>query len=102
MQYNPAGSNFDRVLTDSAPLKRVLRRKAQAGATFWTMNSIIRTGFNASSVRVLEGRGSGDLADRDVAVIYTHGYYAKWREIGTRWNRPERVLRRSTDAIREA
>ncbi|WP_155291661.1 hypothetical protein [Rhodococcoides fascians] len=102
MRYNPAGSNFERALRGNDRLKTILRRKAQAGATFWTMNSRIRTGFNASSVRVLEGEGAGRHTGRDVAIIYTHGYYAKWREIGTRYNAPERVLRRSTAAIKEA
>lgn len=100
MRYSPGSNNLDQVPLRSEPLRRLVRRKAQAGADFWTANSRIRTGFNASHVRVLEGLNLAGTAQ--VAVIYANGYYAKWREIGTRHNAPERVLRRSVAAIRAA
>jgi hypothetical protein len=98
LRYDPTGNNFDQVTARSKPLKQLLNRKAQAGATFWTMNSIIRTGFNASSVKVLDGMNATN--DKQVSVIYAHGYYAKWRERGGKYNRPERVMWRSVPAIK--
>lgn len=101
MRYDPTGNNLSDALRTSQPLRRILNRKAQAAAEYWTANSIIRTGFNASSVAVLEGIGGADR-DRMVAVVYAHGYYAKWRELGTRYNRAERVLRTAAAGLRDA
>ena len=93
MEYNPAGSNVEMVLTVGQKLKKIRQRKAQAGATFWTSNSIIRTGYNASHVTVLDRDSDGQ------SVIYANGHYAKWREGGTRYNEPEHVLQRSAPTI---
>jgi len=101
MDYNPSGNNLRQVLATSQDLKRILRRKAQAGATFWTMNSIIDTGFNSSSVQVLEGMNADNT--KQIAVVYAFGHYAKWREIGSSRagdSAPEWVLRKSISAIR--
>lgn len=103
MQYNSAGSNFEQVLTTGQKLKKIRHRKAQAGATFWTANSIIRTGYNASRVQVLDRDQDGQ------SVIYANGYYAKWRELGVLngFGRgvvvpPEGVLRRSVPTIQKS
>lgn len=85
-----------RILRDGPDLADMLDRKAAAGAAFWTANSIKRTGYNASSVVVGDGRAASGAMKR---TIYAHGYYAKWREIGTRYHRPEAVLRRSVPTI---
>ncbi|MBF6332378.1 hypothetical protein [Nocardia transvalensis] len=98
MRYEARGADFDRVLATSPQLRALVWRKASAGAAYWRANSRRRTGYNASHVRVLAQTRNG----KRVAVIYAHGYYAKWRELGTRWNAPEAVLRRSIPAIRAA
>ncbi|AVP71358.1 hypothetical protein [Prescottella equi] len=100
MRYSPGSNNLHEVPLRSEPLARLTHRKAQAGADFWTANSRIRTGYNASHVRVLDGRNAAGTAR--VSTVYADGYYAKWREIGTRYNAPERVLRQSIAAIRAA
>lgn len=89
-------TSLRRVLRDGPDLADMLDRKAAAGAAFWTANSIKRTGYNASSVTVRSGRTATGNMKR---TIYAHGYYAKWREIGTRYHRPEAVLRRSFPTI---
>ena len=92
--------NLASVPRTSKKVAAILRRKAQAGATFWTMNSVIRTGYNASHVQVLEGKSAtGHLA----AVVYANGHYAKWREIGSSRagpRAPEWVLRKSLPVIK--
>jgi hypothetical protein len=103
MRYNSAGNNLRLVPSTSTKLKSVLRRKAQAGATFWTMNSVIRTGYNASHVQVLEGMNADNTAQ--AAVVYAWGYYAKWREIGSSRagpRAPEWTLRKSISTIKAA
>jgi hypothetical protein len=103
MRYNPTGNNLGRIPTTSEKLRTLLRRKAQAGATYWTMNSVIRTGYNASHVQVLEGMNGDNTAM--AAVIYANGHYAKWREIGSSRSgasAPEWVLRKSISTIRAA
>ncbi|WP_306358695.1 MULTISPECIES: hypothetical protein [unclassified Nocardia] len=96
MRYTPPAQGFDRVLRESRPLRELLYRKAAAGAAFWRANSRVRTGFNASAVRVVTGERNG----KRVAVIYAWGHYARFREHGTRYNAAERVLRRSVPSIK--
>ncbi|MFI6168842.1 hypothetical protein ACIBCN_18825 [Nocardia sp. NPDC051052] len=95
MRYSSEGADFSQALR-SAAVKRLVHRKAEAGAAFWQANSRARTGYNASHVRVISTLSNG----KEIAVIHAWGYYAKWRELGTRWNQPERVLYRARPIIK--
>ena len=96
MEYD--GSDFDLDTTfmrTSEELTQFVQEIAEQGADRWAVRSRWRTGFNATSVSAHAGPGeNGDIE----GVTYASGYYARFREHGTRWNRPEHVMR---DFIRD-
>lgn len=96
MDYDAASFNLDTTyMRSSEELAEFALEIAEQGADRWSMRSRWRTGFNATNVTAHAGPGdSGDIE----GVTYASGYYARFREHGTRWNRPEHVMR---DFIRE-
>lgn len=99
MQYSAAGNNLDSYMRDDPNLRDLMIRKGVAGARFWTANSIVDTGHNSRSIGVLIDRNA---AGHQFAVLYAFGHYARFREHGTRYNAPEKVLHKSVDVIRAA
>ncbi len=94
MEYdgNPDLGEFFR---ESTELGAFLQELGEQGADRWALRSRWRTGFNATHVEAFtELDDDGDQQ----GVVYASGYYARFREHGTRWNRPEHVMR---DFIRD-
>ncbi|WP_109527261.1 MULTISPECIES: hypothetical protein [Nocardia] len=96
MEYD--GSDFDLDTTymrKSDELTEFVQEIAEQGADRWATRVRWRTGFNATHIEAHSGPSeSGDIE----GVTYASGYYARFREHGTRWNRPEHVMR---DFIRD-
>ncbi|SLG40362.1 Uncharacterised protein [Mycobacteroides abscessus subsp. abscessus] len=97
MQYDPSGNNLDQIMRDGPALRDLMIRKGVAGAKFWTRKSIKDTGHNSRSIGVFIARNAQGV---QTAVLYAFGHYARFREHGTRFNRPERVLHQAVDVIR--
>lgn len=96
MEYD--GADFDLEVTfmrTSGELTEFVHELAEQGADRWAARSRWRTGFNATHVEALSGPGEDGAIE---GVTYAEGYYARFREHGTRWNRPEHVMR---DFIRD-
>ena len=98
LRTSSAGNNLDAYLSESDDLAKVIHTKCEIGAAFWTANSRKRTGYNSQSVTTLLTRG-GLNGTKQVGVIYAFGHYARFREHGTRYNRPERVLAQAISVI---
>ncbi len=96
MQFDPSTNNLDAYERSSPDLARVLQAKAQVGADFWSANSIKRTGHNARSV---EARVEKDGDGRQIGIVHAYSHYARFREHGTRYNAPERVLAQAIAVI---
>lgn len=103
MEYDPSRNDLYLVTRPgNRKLKALLDAKAEAGARFWTNNSVRRTGYNAEHVTIVDG----ESADGDEqSIIVATGYYAKWRILGSRYagaSAPERTFERAIPDIREA
>lgn len=99
MEYSSDGNTLDQYMRDDPDLRDLMIRKATAGGRYWTAKSIVDTGHNSRSIGVLIDRNA---AGHQFAVLYAFGHYARFREHGTRFNAPERVLHQSVDVIRNA
>ncbi len=96
MEYDSADFNLDRgFLRDSPELAEFLHEVAEQGADRWALRSRWRTGFNATHTETFV---QPDERGNQEGVLVATGYYARFREHGTRWNRPEHVMR---DFIRD-
>lgn len=90
MEYD--GTDFDlddTFMRESVELTAFVHELAEQGADRWAARSKWRTGFNASSVQALSGPGEDGRIE---GVTYAHGYYARFREHGTRYNKAEHVM----------
>lgn len=89
MRYDPTGNDFHDMLSTSPQVRDWLLELAELGADEWSVRSRWRTGYNATHITASVDHGTdGDYE----ATIYASGYYARWREHGTRYNAPERVM----------
>ncbi|QOH59890.1 hypothetical protein [Rhodococcus rhodochrous] len=96
MEYDAAGNDLDRLMSDGEDLREALQGKATQLANYWTANSRKRTGFNSRSVVAYTGHDEdGNL----VSVTYAFGHYARFREHGTRYNAAERVMRDGAEML---
>lgn len=85
----------DTFMRESPELTEFVQELGEQGADRWAIRSRWRTGFNATHVEALTGPG----ADSDIeGVVYAEGYYARFREHGTRYNAAEHVMK---DFIRD-
>lgn len=92
---NVDDADLDRLLRSSPELAAFLQEVAEQGADRWAMRSRWRTGFNATHVVAdVQPDQNGHLE----GTVLAWGHYARFREHGTRWNRPEHVMR---DFIRD-
>lgn len=96
MEYSAAGNELDDYLRGSQELEAMLYRAAVIGAAFWSAKSIVDTSFNSRAVLPLVTR---DEHDRQMGLVYAWGHYARFREHGTRYNEPERVLHQAIKII---
>lgn len=90
MEYDGTDFDLDTTFMRTSPeLTEFVQEIAEQGADRWAARSKWRTGFNATHVEALSGPGeTGDIE----GVVYASGHYARFREHGTRWNRPEHVM----------
>ena len=97
MEYDCSDFDLDTTfMRTSQELKDFTLEIAEQGADRWALRSKWRTGFNATHVSALVGLGEdGDIE----GVTYADGYYARFREHGTRWNRPEHVMQDFIDDV---
>lgn len=96
MDYDGSNNDLDLLLRSSPELHDFLMEVAEQGADRWTTRSRWRTGFNATHVRAeVDTDDSGYLE----GVVDAFGYYAEYREAGTRYNQPEHVLHDFMDEI---
>ncbi|MBF6358199.1 hypothetical protein IU449_27255 [Nocardia higoensis] len=79
----------------SPELTAFVHELAEQGADRWSLRVRWRTGFNATHVEALSGPGEDGRIE---GVTYASGYYARFREHGTRYNAAEHVMR---DFIRD-
>ena len=96
MEYSAAGNELDDYLRGSQELEAMLYRAAVIGAAFWAAKSIVDTSFNSRAVLPLVIR---DEHGWQQGLVYAWGHYARFREHGTRYNAPERVLRQAIKII---
>lgn len=89
MEYDPTGNDFDAMLSRSPQVRDWLLELAELGADAWAIGSRWATGWNATHVSASVDHGpTGDFE----STIYASAHYARWREHGTRFNAPERVM----------
>jgi hypothetical protein len=89
MDYDGSENDLDLFLRESSELQQFVLEVAEQGADRWATRSRWRTGFNATHVRAeVEKDDSGNIQ----GVVDAYGYYAEYREAGTRYNQPEHVL----------
>ncbi|MFE2994084.1 hypothetical protein ACFXG4_03580 [Nocardia sp. NPDC059246] len=95
MEYDSDDFDLERILVDSDELRAFLQEVAEQGADRWALRSRWRTGFNATHVE------AGVIPDEGIltGIVYASGYYARFREHGTRWNRPEHVMHDFIDDV---
>lgn len=89
MEFDSTGNDLDEFLRSSPELEAFMLEIAEQGADRWALRSRWRTGFNASSVTAHVGRGEDGRIE---SVTYASGYYARFREHGTRYNKAEHVM----------
>ncbi|MEV4127150.1 hypothetical protein [Nocardia sp. NPDC049707] len=90
MEYDGADNDLELYLRESSELSDFLLEVAEQGADRWTARSHWRTGFNATHVTQGVEPGEDGVLE---GYVYAYGHYAEYRERGTRWNRPEHVMR---------
>ncbi|WP_280466068.1 hypothetical protein [Nocardia brasiliensis] len=96
MEYDSTDNELAEFMRDSPELRQFLQAVADQGAERWEARSRRRTGFNATHVEAyVEPGESGEQQ----GVVYASGHYARYREHGTRWNRPEHVMRDFKDDV---
>ena len=95
MEFSAAGNNLHEYLAESDDLRDVLQEVSEQGADFWTLNVRWRTGFNATHVEAFTDDGPKTME----GVVYASGYYARYREHGTRYNAAEHVMQDWIDLI---
>ncbi|MFC4373373.1 hypothetical protein ACFO5K_04615 [Nocardia halotolerans] len=95
MEYDGSDLDLDAYFREDPTLRAFLQEVGEQGADRWALRSRWRTGFNATSVEAAVGL---DETGKQEGIVYASGYYARFREHGTRWNRPEHVMR---DFIRD-
>ncbi len=95
LEYDGSSMDMDAFFRGSPELAEFLQEVAEQGADRWAMRSKWRTGYNATHT---EAFTELDATGKQQGVTYASGYYARFREHGTRWNRPEHVMR---DFIRD-
>jgi hypothetical protein len=96
MDYDGSNNNLDEFMRSSPELIVFLQEIAEQGADRWATRSRWRTGFNATHVRAeVQKDDTGNLQ----GLVDAYGYYAKYREAGTRYNQPEHVLQDFMDQI---
>ncbi|MGW5519997.1 hypothetical protein [Nocardia africana] len=95
MEFDDSNNNLDAMMRTSPDIEAFALEIAEQGADRWTLRSRWRTGFNATHVRAEVGRDADGYIE---GITDAWGYYAEYRERGTRWNRPEHVMR---DFIRD-
>lgn len=89
MRYDPTGADLERMLSESPQVRDYLLELAELGADEWAVRSRWRTGWNATHVSASVEHGPGGDFE---STIYASAHYARWREHGTRFNAPERVM----------
>lgn len=96
MEYDGSEDyDLDTFMRESPELAEFVQELAEQGADRWAIRSRWRTGFNATHVEGIVGTGTGGDIE---GVVYAEGYYARFREHGTRHNQPEHVM---TDFIHD-
>ncbi len=96
MDFDGADNNLDEFMRDGPELTEFLQEVTDQGQERWMSRSRIRTGFNAEHVRT---EVEHDEDGNQMGVVDAFGYYAKYREAGTRYNEPEHVLQDWMDEI---
>ncbi|MFD3594273.1 hypothetical protein ACFWU5_16215 [Nocardia sp. NPDC058640] len=95
MEYDGSELNLETYLREDLELGAFLLELGEQGADRWALRSRWRTGFNATHVEAFTELGESGVQE---GVVYASGHYARFREHGTRWNKPEHVMR---DFIRD-
>jgi hypothetical protein len=90
VEYDGADNDLELFLRESPELHDFVHEVAEQGADRWTARSRWRTGFNATHVSAYVEPGEDGVQE---GVVFADGYYAEYRERGTRWNRPEHVMK---------
>jgi hypothetical protein len=90
MEYDGSDNDLDLFMRESPELDEFVLEVAEQGADRWATRSRWRTGYNATHVSAyVEASETGEKQ----GVVYADGYYAEYRERGTRWNLPEHVMK---------
>ncbi|QRI76263.1 MULTISPECIES: hypothetical protein [Rhodococcus] len=89
MDFDATGNNLEDMLSSSPGVRDWLHELAELGADDWSIRSRWRSGFNATHVEASTDHSAGGDYE---STIYASGHYARWREHGTRYNAPERVM----------
>ncbi|WP_043654350.1 hypothetical protein [Nocardia thailandica] len=96
MEFDGSDHDLDIFLQDSAELGDFLQEVAEQGADRWTRSVRWKTGFNATHIEAyVQAAEDAPVLE---GIVLAWGYYARFREHGTRFNRPEHVMR---DFIRD-
>lgn len=95
LNYHPDEAAIKAHLAASDVIGDLLQERVDFACDFWRTRSIRRTGHNAESVRGRVVRGAGP----QYGEVEAFSHYARYREFGTRYNRPERVLQQAMAAI---